>query len=60
MEDVELFKAKRTERGYLMAWDIWLQDVKNDCVDPNEACQIWLRAERKVSGGCCTCKKQRL
>ena len=35
MEDVELFKAKRTERGYLMARDIWLQDVKNDRVDPN-------------------------
>ena len=35
VEDVELFKAKRTERGYLMARDIWLQDVKNDRIDPN-------------------------
>ena len=45
VEDVELFKAKHTERGYLMARDIWLQDVKNDRVDPNDACQMRRRAE---------------
>ena len=45
MEDVKLLIANRKGRGYLMARDIQLQEVTNDCVDPNDACQMRLRAE---------------
>ena len=31
-----------------MARDIWIQDVTNDCVDQNDACQMRLRAELYV------------
>ena len=48
MEDVKLLKASHTGRGYLMARDIWIQDVTNDCVDQNDACQMRLRAKLYV------------